>query len=115
MEYLSVFSPNAEKHGPAKTPYLDTFLAVYGKKSSFKYFIGHIDDDDIIRPLRIKINQMIGYVKCFNSNMSFKDNNKNKYTKTWEKVGNLMDIELHSESVYGDNDKCIKIKIKTWR
>ena len=26
--YLSVFSPNAGKHGPEKTPYLDTFHAV---------------------------------------------------------------------------------------
>ena len=25
--YLSVFSPNAEKYGPEKTPYLDTFHA----------------------------------------------------------------------------------------
>ena len=27
-EYLSVFSPNTEKHGPEKTPYLNTFHAV---------------------------------------------------------------------------------------
>ena len=27
-EYLSVFTPNAEKYGPEKTPYLDTFHAV---------------------------------------------------------------------------------------
>ena len=27
-EYLSVFSPNAGKYSPAKTPYLDTFHAV---------------------------------------------------------------------------------------
>ena len=27
-EYLSVFSPNAGKYGPEKTPYLDTFNAV---------------------------------------------------------------------------------------
>ena len=26
--YLSVFSPNAGKYGPEKTPYLDTFHAV---------------------------------------------------------------------------------------
>ena len=26
--YLSIFSPNAVKHGPEKTPYLDTFYAV---------------------------------------------------------------------------------------
>ena len=27
-EYLSVFSPNAGKYGPEKTPYLDTFHVV---------------------------------------------------------------------------------------
>ena len=27
-EYLSVFTPNAGKYGPEKTPYLDTFYAV---------------------------------------------------------------------------------------
>ena len=26
--YLSVFSPNARKYGPGKTPYLDTFYAM---------------------------------------------------------------------------------------
>ena len=38
----------------------------YGKKSSFKYFLGY-NDDDVIRPLCIKLPQMIGYVKHFNS------------------------------------------------
>ena len=54
-------------------------------KSSFEYFIGYSDNDDI-RPLYIKLPQMIGYVKCFDSNkaMSFKFINKkllNKYCK----------------------------------
>ena len=31
-----VFSPNARKYRPEKTPYLDTFHAVIGKKSMFK-------------------------------------------------------------------------------
>ena len=33
-EYLSVFSPNAGKYGPEKSPYLDTFHAVYCKQRS---------------------------------------------------------------------------------
>ena len=37
----------------------------YGKKNSFKYYIGYNDDDDIIRPLLIKLPQMICYVKLF--------------------------------------------------
>ena len=40
-----------------------------GTKNSLKYFIGYNDDDDdVIRPLCIKLPQMIGYVKCFDSN-----------------------------------------------
>ena len=31
-EYLSVFSSNAGKYGPGKTPYLDTFHAVLAAK-----------------------------------------------------------------------------------
>ena len=44
----------------------------YGTKNSLKYFIGY-NDDDIIRPLCIKLPQMIGYVKHFDSikTMSF--------------------------------------------
>ena len=34
----------------------------HGKKSSLKYFIGY-SDNDVIRPLSIKLPQMIGYVK----------------------------------------------------
>ena len=45
----------------------------YGKKSSFKYSIGHNDNDDI-RPLCINLPLMIGYIKCLDGNktMSFK-------------------------------------------
>ena len=45
----------------------------YGKKNSLKYLIG-CNDDDIIKPLCVKLPQMIGYVKHFDSNktMSFK-------------------------------------------
>ena len=39
----------------------------YGEKNSLKYFIGY-NDDDVIRPLRIKLSKMIGYVKHFDSN-----------------------------------------------
>ena len=33
MEYFSVFSPNAGKYGPDKTPYLDTSHAVVATRS----------------------------------------------------------------------------------
>ena len=44
----------------------------YGTKSSFKYFIGY-NYDDAIKPLCIKLPQIIGYVRTFegNTTMSF--------------------------------------------
>ena len=47
----------------------------YRTKSSFKYFIGY-NDNDVIRPLCIKLPQMIGYVRKFDGNttMAFKIN-----------------------------------------
>ena len=50
----------------------------YGTNKSMKYFIGY-NDNDVIRSLRIKLPQMIGYVKCVDSNMtiSFKVTDKN--------------------------------------
>ena len=46
----------------------------YDTKNSFKYFIEH-NYDDAIKPLCIKLPQMIGYVRKFegNTKMSFKD------------------------------------------
>ena len=90
----------------------------YGTQNSLEYFIGY-NDDDFIRPLCIKLLQMIGYVKNFESNrtMSFKvSDNKalRKYNKIWERVSNLMNIEFDREPVYGDNDKYIKTKIKMY-
>ena len=55
----------------------------YGTNKSVKYFIGCSDDDDI-KPLCIKLLQMIGYTKHFESNkaMSFKVID-NKLLKKW--------------------------------
>ena len=62
---------------------------------------------------------MIGYVKHFDSNktMSFKVGDKKflkNYTKIWKKVNNLMNMKFDSESIYGDDDKYIKTKIKLY-
>ena len=65
----------------------------YRTKNSLKYFIGY-NNDNVIRPLCIKLPQMIGYVKNF-------DNNKKMYNKIWEKISNLTNIEFDSEPVYG--------------
>ena len=49
--------------------------------------------------------------------MSFKATDKKllkKYTKIWERVISLMNIEFDSEPVDRDNDKYIKTKIKSY-
>ena len=65
--------------------YLVSKKESYGEKNSLKYFIGN--NDDVIRPLFINLPQMIGYVKCFDSNktMSFKVSD-NKLLKKYIKI-----------------------------
>ena len=60
-----------------------------------------------------------GYIKHFDSNktISFKviDNELlEKYTEIWERVRNLIHKKFDSKPVYGDNDKYIKKKIKSY-
>ena len=88
------------------------------KRNLFKYFIGY-NDNDIIRPLCIKLPQMTGYVKKFDENAttSFIGKNKQllkKYTKKWETIDGLMKINFESKPVYGDHGKYIKTKIKIY-
>ena len=90
----------------------------YGIKNSFQYFIGY-NDNDLIRPLCIKLPQMIGYVRKFegNTTMPFKTSDKQllkKYNQIWKRVEKLLKIKFDSEPVYGDNDKYIKTKIKIY-
>ena len=49
----------------------------YGTKNSLKYFIGY-NDNDVIKPLCIRLPQMTGYAIKFDENatMSFRVNNK---------------------------------------
>ena len=87
----------------------------YGIKNSFKYFIGY-NDNDIIRPLYIRLPQMTGYAKKFDKNqtMPFRVNNKQllkNYNRIWEKVESLLNIDFENKLVYGDDDKYIKTKI----
>ena len=87
-------------------------------KNSFKYFIGY-NDNDIIRPLSIRLSQMTGYARKFDENttMSFIVKDKQlfkKYAQIWETIEGLMKINFESKPVYGDHDKYIKTKIKTY-
>ena len=89
----------------------------YGAKSSFKYFIGY--NDNVIRPLCIMLPQMTSYTRKFDDNttMSFTISNiqlLKKYNQIWKKVKGLLKIKFDSETVYSDNDKDIKTKLKTY-
>ena len=64
---------------------------------------------------------MTGYVRKLvgNTTMSFNISNKKllkKYNQIWKRVGKLLEIELDSKRVYGDDEKCIKTteKIHIW-
>ena len=65
----------------------------YGTKNALKYFIGY-NDNDVIRPLCLKLSKMTGYINEFNENkntitMSFRVNGEQlfkKYNKVWKKV-----------------------------
>ena len=70
----------------------------YGNKNSFKYFIGY-NDNDVIRPLCIRLSQMTGYARKFNENaiMSFIVRDKKllkNYIKIWETIEKLMKINF---------------------
>ena len=80
-----------------------------------KYFIGY-NDNEVIRPLCLRLLEMTGYAKKFNENatISFRANNKQllkNYNKIWKKTEKLMRIDFQSKPVYGDDDRYIKTKI----
>ena len=62
----------------------------YGKYNSFKYFIGY-NDNDLIRPLYLRLSQMTGYLNKFGKNkikmsLMIKDKQLLKnYNKIWKK------------------------------
>ena len=92
----------------------------YGKYNSFKYFIGY-NDNDVIRPLYLGLSQMTGYINKFDENkrtmfLMVKDKQLLKnYNKIWKKIERLMSIDFDSKTIYGDYNKYIKTKIKTYK
>ena len=90
----------------------------YGNKNSFKCFIGY-NDNDIIRPLCIRLPQITGYARKSDENATISFIVKDKqllknYIKIWEKIEKLMKKIFESKPVYGDHDKYIKTKIKIY-
>ena len=92
----------------------------YSKYNSFKYFIGY-NDNDVIRPLHLFISHTTGYINQFDKNkitmsLNIKDTQLLKnYNKIWKKIEKLMKIDFNTKTTYGDDDKYIKTKIKTYK
>ena len=98
----------------------------YGKYNSVKYFIDY-NDNDVIKPLYLELSQITGYINKFNED---KNKNKNKntitmslkvkgklfknYHKICKKIEKLMNIDFNTIPTYGNDDKYIKTKIKTY-
>ena len=84
----------------------------------FKYFIGYLHEDYVIKPVCIILPQMSGYIKYFDNggkNMSLKVEDESvylKYTEIWNKIKKLLGIRFHSQPIY--DDKYIKTKVKTF-
>ena len=84
---------------------------------SYKYFIGY-QSDDMVRSLCIVLPQMNGYIKYFENggkNMSFKIEDESvylKYNEIWNKCISVLNVKLHSQSIY--DNKYIKTKVKAF-
>ena len=91
----------------------------YAKNNSFIYFIGY-NNNDVIRPLCLKLSKITGYINKFDENnitmsLMVKDKQLLKnYNKIWKKIEKLMKIDFNTKTTYGDDDKYIKTKIKTY-
>ena len=73
-----------------------------------KYFIGYLDDDDVIRPLCIILPQVSGHIKYFDDggkNMSFKMEDETlylKYNEIWNRIKKTLNTKFHSQPIYDD-------------
>ena len=90
----------------------------YRNKNLFKYFIGY-NDNDIIRPLCIRLPQMTGCARKFDEDATLSFIAKDKklfksYTKIWKTIEGSMKINFESKHVYGDDVKYIKTKTKIY-
>ena len=62
-------------------------------------------------PLIIKIKIKIITISLWVKDKQFLKN----YNKIWEKIESLMSIDFDSKPFYGDDDKYIKTKIRTFK
>ena len=87
--------------------------------TTYKYFCGYLNNDDIIKPLCVILPQMNGYIKYFDDggkNMSFVTDDEKvyeKYDEIWNVVKGLLKLKFAASPIR--NDKYILAKLKVSR
>ena len=88
-------------------------------EKNYKYFIGYLNGDYKIKPLRIILPKISAYIKSYDGEtkwMHFLIEDEEllkKYNDTWNKVSNGIKKEFDSEPIY--NKTFLKIKKKILR
>ena len=86
--------------------------------TTYKYFCGYLSND-VIKPLRVILPQMKGYIKYFDNggkNMSFVTDDKRvyeKYGEIWNVVKSLLKLKFAASPIR--NDKYILAKLKIFK
>ena len=84
--------------------------------TTYEYFCGYLNND-VIKPLRVILPQMSGYIKYFDNNgknMSFITDDKKvyeKYNKIWNVVKRLLKLEFTANPIRDDKYILAKLKI----
>ena len=84
--------------------------------TTYRYFCGYLDND-IIKPLRVILSQMSGYIKYFDNggkNMSFVTDDKEvyrKYDERWNVVKSLLKLKFAASPIRDDKYILAKLKI----
>ena len=82
----------------------------------YKYFCGYLNND-VIKPLRVILPQMNGYIKYFDNggkNMSFVTDYKEvygKYDEIWNVVKSLLKLKFAASPIRNDQYILAKLKI----
>ena len=85
---------------------------------TYKYFCGYLNND-VIKPLRVILPQMIGYIKYFEDggkNMSFVTDDEKvyeKYDEIWNVVKRLLKLKFTVDPIR--NDKYISAELKIFK
>ena len=87
--------------------------------TTYKYFCGYLNNNDIIKPLCVILPQMNGYIRYFNDggkNMSFVTDDEKvyeKYDEIWNAVKSLLKLKFAASPI--SNDKYILAKLKIFK